>query len=47
MGDLEAQIASAELGVLRFQQLLCTATEGDRAASDATADGLHRSDVAP
>ena len=47
MGDLEAQIASAELGVQRFQELLRHYGKDDGAAGDAAADGLHRGDAAP
>jgi N-methylhydantoinase B len=47
MGDLEAQIASAELGVRRFQELLDTYGKEDVHAGDAPADGLHRGDAAP
>ena len=47
MGDLEAQIASAELGVQRFAQLLDTYGKDDGAAGDPAADGLHRSHAAP
>ena len=46
MGDLEAQIASAELGVQRFHPADADLRQGDRAAGDAPADGLHREHAA-
>ena len=47
MGDLEAQIASAELGVLRFQQLMDDIRQGYGAAGDPPVDGLHGEHAAP
>jgi N-methylhydantoinase B len=47
MGDLEAQIASAELGVQRFSPADADLRQGHRAPGDAAADGLYRGDAAP
>ena len=44
MGDLEAQIASAELGVKRFQELLATYGK-EMCFRRLSAHGLYRSDV--
>ncbi len=47
MGDLEAQIASAELGVRRFQELLATYGKDTVLQATQAVDGLHRGHVAP